>query len=363
MATIIPRDQISQQEAETIKKVLTITPTVSFIAVQKFGTKVTPLSFWFKNPETNNVHLPMAVGYALKKKRINDDKEYFPTSFTFKGSLREHQVSITNDAITAFNTKRHCIISSWAGSGKTIMGAYLSSHMKLRTVILCHRELLLNQWANSFKEFTTINHSNIWIVGENDKQVTPQDADVIISMTTRVSKIPQSIIDTTGLLLLDEAHCLCTQSAIVPMLSFAPKYLCGLSATPKRDDGMEQMIHAMCGPDKITMISTKPYTVYKYHTGVEPTVEHNANGINYSLMTSSLCSSDERNTIITKLAMKHKDEKILILTSLKSHVDTLVKTFTAYSETVDFLAGSKGNYKDSRILVGTLSKIGTVSKT
>jgi superfamily II DNA or RNA helicase len=63
--------------------------------------------------------------------------------------------------------------------------------------------------------------------------------------------------------------------------------------------------------------------------------------------------------MIIDLVERNVNHKIMILTWNKNHAYFLSKTLNERGTSSDVLAGNKSTYKDSRVLVGTISKIGT----
>ena len=58
------------------------------------------------------------------------------------------------------------------------------------------------------------------------------------------------------------------------------------------------------------------------------------------------------------MTLKNPTHKIVILTGYVNHTKLLHKTLEDLGESVDYLCGNKKNYKNSRVLIGTIDKIG-----
>jgi len=76
-------------------------------------------------------------------------------------------------------------------------------------------------------------------------------------------------------------------------------------------------------------------------------------------LAKSLAFNDERNRMIIAMTLKNPTHKIVILTGYVNHTKLLHKTLEDLGESVDYLCGNKKNYKNSRVLIGTIDKIGT----
>jgi hypothetical protein len=77
-----------------------------------------------------------------------------------------------------------------------------------------------------------------------------EDRDVIFgTIQSLVARAyPQDLLDTIGLVIVDEAHHIAAQSFCKSMVRIRPRYMLGLSATPKRKDGLTNALHYWLGP-------------------------------------------------------------------------------------------------------------------
>src|SRR3990167_3793844 len=359
MSVRIGRSLISGETVEKMKKLLVLQPVVN-TKYDMFSPKI-PVIFYkveeFADQESI-VHIPFMFAAALFGKYHNHEAEiaskYPKTNFKFTGSLRDEQPKIVEEALEQLKTKGTTTIGLPPGSGKTVLGAKLSSEFNFLTCVLFHRTTLGDQWKLTFQNFTD---ARVWLVGED----VPPVADVILCMDTRIVCLPQSYKDMIGMLIIDEAHAFCTPSHVEGLLSFHPKYVIAETATLIREDGMHSMIHAICGSHGVFRDISKKFTVIRVLTGVIPERKLNVRGtVDWSALVKSLFFNAIRNKIIVHLVNENRDKKILILTGMVQHVKDLCQLLRESGETsVEFMAGNKKNYQDSRILVGTIPKTGT----
>ncbi len=364
MSVVVKRSALSEKQVHFIREMLVLQPKEKFHAYGKRKAKnVKPVVFYQRfsspNPEEMEeiyVFLPYRFAAALLGENISEQGNYTPSIFHFTGTLRGYQeedLPILVQHLDEYGTTSLC----WDPSlGKTIMGAFLAAKYSLLTVVLMHRTCLIKQWRKTFAKVTD---ATVWVVGE--KKV-PELFNVIICLDKRVKKIPVDIRDRVGMLIIDEAHAFCTTSQVERLLGFHPRYIIAESATLKRDDEMHHMIYAMCGNHNVTRELKKTFHVYKVETyipGVRIPRTDGGKGVQWHPLAKSLAFNDDRNNIIVELALKNPTYKIVILTGYTAHTKLLHKIFEGLKESVDYLCGPKNNYHDSRILVGTISKIGT----
>lgn len=318
-----------------------------------------PENINFYIADKNGVYIPYAYCSAILGQHLNFSLTHHSINIQFKGDLLEKQRSVVSETINFLNTKGGCILNVPPGFGKTVIGAYATVEKKLLTVILMHRDTLVGQWRKTFEDHT---NAKIWVVGEND-HLNWSDKnlpDVIICMDQRVRNIPIEIRKKVGLMIIDEAHCFCTKGKVESILGFQPKYILAETATLIRSDKLHQMIYLICGMSVVNRKIEKEFKVFKVNTKINHPYEKDFRGkIKWNTVVDSMINNEKRNSIISNIVSENKESKILILTASCKHVKILTKLIINLGEKVDTLYGKKKTYNDSRVLIGTISKIGT----
>lgn len=352
MAYAISRSKISEEASEIIRKKLMFKPEVPNSRYNQGNSNKDPILFFSRDGDI--IHLPFLFSAALFKICPNMDILYPSTNLSFTGSLRENQIAVENEAWVQLETYGTSTLGLYPGFGKTILGAKLASRAKLMTVVLVHREVLCFQWKKTFEDFT---NAKVWIVGEKNP---PPICDVIICMDTRWHLLPPKFRDTIGFLIIDEAHAFCTPTHVGCLLAFHPKYILVESASLERDDKLEEMVYAIAGIHGVFRDYNLPFTVLKINTGVAPVRKMTRFGnTDYNALLQNTLYDPLRNQIILDLVLHNSTFKILILTSLVDHALLLHNSLLKMGITSDYLCGSKKDYQDATVLVGTTSKIGT----
>jgi len=354
MAVRIKRSDLTEEQAMLIRSHLCLQPQEKnqFLA-NKYGIPPKPpiLFYIFKDPY---VYVPFTFGAALLRKPVNQDLEHPKANFTFTGELFEHQLPIVEEAAEHLRMKGTTTIGLYPGFGKTVVGAKLATDLGLYVAVLYHRDFLGGQWETTFRNFT---NATTWIVGTSAPKEFPQ---VTLCMDTKVQLLPDAYRDRIGCLIIDEAHALCTPSRVECLLSWQPRYVIAETATLIRDDGLHLMIQSITGVHGIFKTSTKPFTVYQLETSIEPEVKNNRQGTtDWTSLIKYICYNEDRNRMILSLVKNNPQYKIMILCAEVRHVELLCESLREMGESVDSMAGTKSTYSDSRILVGTISKIGT----
>jgi len=285
-------------------------------------------------------------------------RDLLPSCFIdFKGDLRPEQLEVKKEAISILNKKGSVILSMYCGFGKTITGIHLASCIRMKTLIIVNKIVLMNQWEASIKLFCP---------DSKVQQLTPKssfdrECDFYIINAINSEKMKDGFFDDIGLVIVDESHLIMAETISKCLKSVFPRYLIGLSATPYRPDGFDKLLHFYFGEQKIVRELHREHIVYKVRTGFKPTVELGQNGrVNWGVVLDSQSKNIERNDLILRIIKTFSDRNFLVLVKRVEQGELLIRRLTEMGEDVTSLIGSKQSFEvTSRILIGTCSKVGT----
>ena len=367
MSISVPRSSISDELSERILKDITFIPKKNFdvyhkwkrVSDEQLVTKNIVVKKYYEKDGKAYINIPYDYGCKLfgVPKFNHPDVRY-----TFHGGfdkLYESQIQPTKDAINYIQNKGTVILNLFTGAGKTIVAAYLASLTHKLTLILYTGDIIGKQWIKTFEDFT---NARVWFIDQRGKSLPPAGgAHVVVCMDTRLHWLDQDYVDKIGTVIIDEVHTFCTPERVKCILGVTPQFVIAASATITRGDGLHSIIHSVCGQNIVRRISTKPFKVYKYLTGIRIDAKQNLNGIlDWSDFTLKQATSEERRKLVLELIKAHPTYKILILTwrSVK-HVVPLYQYLISNGIECDYMSGTKKTYKDSPVLIGTIKKIGT----
>ena len=359
MSVLFPIKSFDTEQAKQIDKMLTFTSVEKkqYNKNKFFQSTVEPsLQVKMYYSENSNLHLPYRFACAFKNKIYNRDidfpKLYDDKKGKFDGKLLPRQVEPYKQGIDHLKKFNTTTIALYPGFGKTFMGARYTWQLNMYTCVLVHRENVGKQWVKTFKKyFPELKTNELWYVDDKVKE----DAKILVCMSGRTDKIPDSLKQKIGTLLIDEAHCFCSTSKVKPLLSFTPKYTIAETATPVKDNGMHKMIQSICGTHYIRKISEKPYNFYIINTQLE--YEDLKPG-DYNALVNKQCDSVRRNEILMSILKENTHYKTIVATLRKVHVEYIEKELQKVNLECSTLYGTKKNYKTKNILIGTGSKMG-----
>lgn len=161
----------------------------------------------------------------------------------FHGKLSADQ----QKALTALLPHRYGILAATTAFGKTVIAAKVIAERKINTLILVHRQQLLEQWKERLSSFFNIPSDAIGMLGDGRKKLT---GNIDIAMLQSLSKkgVVNEKITHYGQIIVDECHHLSAFSFEQVLKKARAHYVLGLTATPIRKDGQHPIIMMQCGP-------------------------------------------------------------------------------------------------------------------
>ncbi|MGA3127531.1 MAG: DEAD/DEAH box helicase family protein [Candidatus Korobacteraceae bacterium] len=166
-----------------------------------------------------------------------------PIDVEFCGQLRPLQ----QDA--AFQLAEHDqgILCAPTAFGKTAVAAWLIAARKVNTLVLVHRQQLLDQWHARLKMFLNLPAKSIGQIG-GGKSGRSGCVDIAIIQSTHGKEGVKDFVAEYGQVIVDECHHLSAFTFEQVMKEVKAKYVVGLTATPERKDGHHPIIYMQCGP-------------------------------------------------------------------------------------------------------------------
>jgi len=353
MAGKYPLDKLSD---DRIKTVLDILELKIGDKRKKYGQQKTIEYYSIKE---GMIYFPFYFYKSLFDTKPNRDLTFEKRGLVFKGTLREAQEKIKSELIKKLNIHGTALLSGHPGFGKTAMAIYISCKVRLVTLVISHRVVIANQWVSSFERFT----EKVKVKLLKSKDVYDPSVDVYIANPTIIPKLDPEILQKTGFLIVDEAHCFCSPVYSMVMFHFCPKFLLGLTATPdEHTDGSGVILEHLYSPKEhwIRKPLLAPHHVYRYSTGFVP--EHTLDRfgkIVWDSILKSQCENEERNQEIIDIIQKFNKRQILVLCKRKAQAKYLLQELKDLKESCDiFIASQKVVNYDCRVLITTYSKGG-----
>lgn len=363
MSVKIQLDKLSQEYKTRISGDLELKIQAKrFQPRSKFPAKTETVEAYYIN-DRDEICIPYHYAINTLDLKSSPYSEYRKIECKFTKPLRALQAEVKPQIISQLNTAGSCVLSFYPGFGKTSISIFVATKIRLQTLIIVHRLVLVEQWKESITKFC--DSATICVV-ESKRKHKPeyieqcQMADFLIVNAQNVEKMPSEIFKNAGTLIVDEIHTIATETLSRSLYHIYPRYLIGLSATPTRPDGKDVILDVYFGKHRLIRKLYCPHTVYKVETGIKPEVKKNSQGtIDWSGVIDYLSNHDERNELIVDITQKHKDRYFLVLCKRISQIRYLESRLKEMGENVSVMVSGDNSFdRESRIILSTIQKCG-----
>lgn len=154
------------------------------------------------------------------------------------------------EAIDSFcnNKKKYLLLIGSCGFGKTFCALKILEKLSLSTLVLVDENLLLDQWIENIEENCIFDLTKLGIVGKGKEDYIGKDI-IIASKDTLINRpeIIEYLNEHIGFVIVDEAHVASADIFQKVLKNLSPSRILGLTATPKRSDGLSYLMHEQIG--------------------------------------------------------------------------------------------------------------------
>jgi hypothetical protein len=288
----IRKSFLSEKQIELIEKHCIVEPKSD----DRFGGKKEDNKFKIYKESTERYYLPRE--WALQhfgepdENLLSEGFDLSDDAAKFVGTPYEYQTNIINMYLTA---PRNGLICVPCGKGKTFMALNIASQIKKRFLIVVDKEFLMNQWKNEIKNVmpkltigilqgdtcqvgkevieadepniselkTLLKENNLRVGGTKTElierlkeakiqykkpyTIVTYDCTICMIQTLCLRDFGSNFFKEYGFTIFDECHHLGAQYFSRTLQKIQTKKLLGLSATPKREDGLTKVFEMFLG--------------------------------------------------------------------------------------------------------------------
>lgn len=226
------------------------------------------------------------------------------------------------------------VLAATTAFGKTVVAAWLIAQRGVNTLILVHRQQLLEQWIERLSSFLRVPAKAIGRLGGGRKQLTGALDVALMQSLVRKDVVDDRVADY-GYIIVDECHHVSARSFELVVRRAKAKYVTGLSATVTRKDGHHPILFMQCGPvrhrvEAKTQAALRPFT---HQVLVRPTNFHAPfgpapdPGAEFNQLYEALQNDDRRNQMICADVVGAVDQgrSPLVLTERIEHLQNLAQ--------------------------------------
>lgn len=233
---VLKKGALSPDELEAIRHELTVEPYIP----DDFKR---PSSSKFKVFLESESSMFLPKFYALSKfgKPAVNKLTYTGIDISFNGSLRAEQKEPVDAFLkAAYDPLRMGgILNMQCAAGKTVMAIYIICTLATKTLVIVHKEFLIQQWKERILEFAP--NARIGLI--KAKTIDVDDKDIVLASLQSLSMkdYPKETFEGFGLVVVDECHHTGAEVFSKALQKVTSAYSLGLSATVKRKDGLSKV--------------------------------------------------------------------------------------------------------------------------
>ena len=248
----IPREILSEDEIEFLHKDLFMKPVT-------IGPSYGPqeeCAFPVYRENAKKIYIPRF--YGIQRYGLPDKSEITQgdaISVDFPKPLRDYQDKIV-DVYMKHVSQPICsgsehmggggILEVPCGRGKTVLSLKLISILKKKTLIIVHKEFLMNQWIERANEF--LPGAKIGKIQGPIFDVEGKDLVIGMLQTLYDRALPENAFDSFGLTIVDEVHRIGSEQFSKTLLRVLSPNMLGISATVDRKDKLTDVLYMFIGP-------------------------------------------------------------------------------------------------------------------
>ena len=326
----IPKSALEKQDEEFLRKDLFVKPEVHGA---NYGAPAENTAFPVFRENNNKIYLPRFYGIQrYGPPHRSEIQKGDDIDVTFDKSLREYQNNII-DTYMNYVSKPICnqenaakasggILEVPCGRGKTVMALKIISLLKKKTLIIVHKEFLMNQWIERIEEFLPGA-----TVGKIQGPVFDVEGkDIVIGMVQTLydKEYPTEAFSCFGLTIIDEVHRIGSEQFSKTLFKTITPFMLGISATVNRKDNLTKVLYMFIGEkiysearDSDDAVSVRGIKYISNDTEFNETEMDFRGSPKYSTMISKLCEFGPRSDFIVRvikdLIDENSEKQIMVL--------------------------------------------------
>jgi superfamily II DNA or RNA helicase len=356
--TILKTD-LDPKDIECLKKDLTLEPNKSY----NIGGMQNSVSCSFPVYRENNNKMYLPRFYGIERYGLpcsNNISEGETIHIPFVKTIRDYQekiiqVYLDHIQFSEYESEEDCnknhnhpphthigggILEVPCGRGKTIMALKIISILKKKTLILVHKEFLMNQWIERIHDF--LPSAKIGKIQGTIFDI--DDKDIVIGMiqTLYDKAYASNTFSSFGLTIIDEVHRIGSEEFSKTLFKTITNYMLGISATVERKDGLTKLLYMFIGP-KIYSEERKDEDVVEVRA-VEyshPDTEYNKiendymGNVMYSTMVSKISNFPNRTSFVVKilrdLIEENPNKQIIVLSQIRILLTEIYNQYISFA--------------------------------
>lgn len=277
-----------------------------------------------------------------------------PLDVSFNGTLYDEQMRAAK-AILEYDNG---ILAATTSFGKTVVGAYMIAERQTNTLILVHNTEIQKNWIEDLNKFLDINaelpeyktktgrvKKRKNIIGKLHAGHNSMTGIIDVAIFSSLGKGDEinPKLAQYGMVIMDECHHGAAQTVEDIVGSAKAKYVYGLTATPKREDGLEKKVFMQFGPIRFRYTAKERAEKQGIDHFVYPRFTRLVSASNLKVTEANRavieCESRNEQIISDVVNCIQNGRTPLVLTKYKEHAELLYQQLQGKADHVYLLQG------------------------
>lgn len=341
---IIQRSEISKEALVQLKFLATFHNQAYYIAQRKrLPTRDIPRVISLAEVNKDTIRLPRGLEEKVadlfpNAEYLDEYSEGKKITVRFNGELYKEQV----EALAALEKKDIGILCAGTGFGKTVIAGKLIADKKINTLILVNNKNLAIQWKSQLERFLTIEDQPFEEFTKTGRKRKKDQIGKFYGGQSRLSGLVdialfqsitkeqniEELLDQYGMIIVDEAHHVAAKTFEDVIRKAKCRFLYGLTATPRREDHLENILYMRLG--EIAFKATKKIPnhidqhLYMRFTGVGEQVANPEQATIHENYEKMIASNERNQQIISDICDNvDQNRHIIVLSRYVKHLKVL----------------------------------------
>jgi superfamily II DNA or RNA helicase len=264
-----------------------------------------------------------------------------PLDVRFDGKLTDIQEQAAN------TLRKHDIgvFVAPPGVGKTVIGTWLITERQCNTLVLVHRQPLLDQWVAQLALFLGLDTRDIGRIGGGKHKPNGRLDVAMIQSLVRKDKV-DDLVANYGHIIVDECHHLPAVSFERVLAEVRARFITGLTATLQRRDGHHPIIEMQLGPVRFTVDARNQAAHRPFNHNLiirETGLCLDNDDLRIQEIYQRLTANKQRNNLIFDDVMQSLEEgrSPILLTERKEHLEYFADRLRKFTRNLIVLQGGR----------------------
>ena len=302
---------------------------------------------------------------------VNKIAEPKPISLKFLGTLLKAQEEPVKAYLSCATdpSKMGGILQLPPGAGKTVMALYILCALKVKTMIIVHKDFLLNQWKERIEQY--VPDAKVGLIKQKTVE-TDNDISIASLQSLSMKAYDKDAFSEYGLVIIDECHHIAAQVFSKALLKVNFRYALGLSATVNRKDGLSKVFKWFIG-DVVYKVKKKKNMDCNVQLArfedYNKDYRHESvmfNGkVNMAKMVNNVTAYEPRTDFIVDTLLEvlrsEPTRNVIVLSDRRKHLEDMREKIGNFYTTGLYLGGMKNadleESKDKQIILGTFNMV------